>query len=174
MVLVSFLLAFICIGSAKFTYGKDIVRNDFFIQSTDDPEIKIYVREKYNNTTDPKRAGKAVLFCHGATYPGDSFDCPVEGYSWMDYVVNHGYVAYYLDIRGYGRSTRPAVMDEDAKKNKPIVQFTAAMEDVDDVVDFIRKRTNVEKVSLIGWSWGTVITGGYATEHGDKVNKLVL
>jgi hypothetical protein len=24
-----------------------------------------------------------------------------------------GYVAYYLDIRGYGRSTRPAVMDND-------------------------------------------------------------
>ena len=65
-------------------------------------------------------------------------------------------------------------MGEDPKKNKPIVRFTSAMEDVDDVVDFIRKRTNVEKVSLVGWSWGTVISGGYATELGDKVDKLVL
>ena len=174
LVFVSLLIAFLFISSATVTYGKEIVRNDYYIQSTDDPEIRIYVREKYNNTTDPKRAGKAVLFCHGATYPGDTFDCPVEGYSWMDYAVNHGYVAYYIDIRGYGRSTRPAVMNEDAAKNKPIVRFTTAMEDVDDVVDFIRKRTNVEKVSLIGWSWGTVISGGYATEHGDKIDKLVL
>ena len=152
LVTVSLLIGFLFIGSATTTYGTEIVRNDYFIQSTDDPGIKIHVREKYNNTTDPKRAGKAVLFCHGATYPGDTFDCPVEGYSWMDYAVNHGYVAYYLDIRGYGRSTRPAVMDEDAKKNKPIVRFTAAMEDVDDVVDFIRKRTSIEKVSLIAFN----------------------
>ena len=82
LVFVSLLIAFLFIGSATVTYGKEIVRNDYFVQSNDDPEIKIYVREKYNNTTDPTRAGKAVLFCHGATYPGDTFDCPVEGYSW--------------------------------------------------------------------------------------------
>ena len=69
LVCVSLLIGFLFIGSATITYGKEIVRNDYFIQSTDDPEIRIYVREKYNNTTDPKRAGKAVLFCHGATYP---------------------------------------------------------------------------------------------------------
>jgi pimeloyl-ACP methyl ester carboxylesterase len=82
----------------------------------------------------------------------------------LEKLFSNTYVAYYLDIRGYGRSTRPVVMNEDANKNKPIVRFTAAMEDVDDVVDFIRKRTNVEKVSLIGWSWGTVISGGYPRE----------
>jgi pimeloyl-ACP methyl ester carboxylesterase len=36
-----------------------------------------------------------------------------------------------------------------------------------------RKR-GVKKVSLIGWSWGAMMAGYYASLHGENVNKLVL
>ena len=32
---------------------------------------------------------------------------PVNGMSWMDYIARHGYDVYLVDVRGYGRSTRP-------------------------------------------------------------------
>ena len=67
---VSLLIAFLFIGNATVTYGKEIVRNDHFIQSTDDPEIRIYVREKYNNTTDPKRAVKRSYSAMELHIPG--------------------------------------------------------------------------------------------------------
>ena len=175
------IITFLIISATLFVFGiqplfaqNEIVRNDYYIQSTDDPGIKIYVREKYLSTADPKKIGKAVLFVHGATYPCDSFDVNLPGYSWMDYAADHGYVAYGIDIRGYGRSTRPAVMDEDPQKNKPIVRYTEAMKDVDDAVTFIQRRAGVEKVKLVGWSWGTVITGAYTGQHPDKVERLVL
>jgi pimeloyl-ACP methyl ester carboxylesterase len=40
--------------------------------------------------------------------------------------------------------------------------------------DFVRKRRGVEKINVIGHSWGTAITALYTTRHADKVNRLVL
>ncbi len=42
------------------------------------------------------------------------------------------------------------------------------------MVDHIRKLRKVEKVSLIAWSLGGPRAGGYAAQHPEKVNRLVL
>ena len=49
-----------------------------------------------------------------------------------------------------------------------------AVKDVGTAVDFIRKRRGVDKVVLLGWSWGTTIMGMYTSQNNDKVHKLVL
>jgi len=41
-------------------------------------------------------------------------------------------------------------------------------------VNFILKRRNVDKINLVGWSWGTAILGGFTAQHNDIVVKLVL
>ena len=46
--------------------------------------------------------------------------------------------------------------------------------DIDAVVDHIRKLRNVQKVSMVAWSLGGPRAGGYAAQHPDKVNRLVL
>jgi pimeloyl-ACP methyl ester carboxylesterase len=46
--------------------------------------------------------------------------------------------------------------------------------DIDAVVDYIRKIRGVQKVSLVAWSLGGPRAGGYAAQHADKVNRLVL
>ncbi|MDO8271198.1 MAG: hypothetical protein Q7U82_04650 [Gammaproteobacteria bacterium] len=58
-------------------------------------------------------AGKVVLFIHGAGSPAEvAFDVPVEGYSWMAYLAEAGYDTFAMDTTGYGRSTRPHVMND--------------------------------------------------------------
>ena len=88
---------------------------------------------------------------HGATYPAHtSFDLKLDGMSWMDYIAAGGYDVYLLDLRGYGRSTRPKEMDEAPEANPPIVRGTAAVKDISAVVDFILARHGIARLNLLG------------------------
>ena len=90
------------------------------------------------------RPERTVLFVHGATYPAHAaFDLKLDGQSWMDYIASRGYDVYLLDIRGYGKSTRPKEMAEEAAKNPPVVRGETAVKDIGTVVDFILARRNI-------------------------------
>jgi pimeloyl-ACP methyl ester carboxylesterase len=121
------------------------------------------------------RPGRTVLFVHGATYPADcSFDLKLDGTSWMGYIAARGYDVYLLDLRGYGKSTRPKEMAERPDANGPIVRGDIAVKDIAAVVDFILKRRNIPRLDLMGWSWGTTLMATYATQNPTKVERLVL
>jgi pimeloyl-ACP methyl ester carboxylesterase len=92
----------------------------------------------------------------------------------MDYIAAKGYDVYLLDVRGYGPSTRPAQMNRPANESAPFAGTEEAMRDVDAVVEFVKKRRNINKVSLIGHSWGTAIMQWYTSLNSHKVEKLVL
>jgi pimeloyl-ACP methyl ester carboxylesterase len=118
---------------------------------------------------------RIVLFVHGATFPSEStFDLSLDGLSWMDFIARAGYDVYLVDVRGYGGSTRPTTPSAPPDRSSPIATLAEAVDDVDAAVDFILRRRNVERIKLIGWSWGTAIMGRYAATHGDKVERLVL
>ncbi len=152
----------------------DIATETFFIDASD-PGIKLHVRNKYPSATKFFPQDKIVLFVHGATYPSESaFDIDLPGGSWMDYAATLGYDAYLVDIRGYGRSTRPASMDAAPDQNPAFADTADAIKDAGAAVDFIRYRRNVDKINLVGWSWGTTIMGGFTAKNNDKVVKLVL
>jgi pimeloyl-ACP methyl ester carboxylesterase len=82
----------------------------------------------------------------------------------MDYIAQHGFDVYLLDLRGYGRSTRPPEMSQPADKNPPIVTTDVAVRDVAAVVDSILARRKVPKINLIGWFWGTKIMAAYTSQ----------
>jgi len=65
-------------------------------------------------------------------------------------------------------------MDQPADQNPPLVRTDVAVKDVSSAVDYILKKRNLQKLNLLGWSWGTTIMGKYTSENNDKVNKLVL
>ena len=92
----------------------------------------------------------------------------------MDYLAGLGFDVYLVDLPGYGLSKRPAVMDAPAADNPPFMRTPDAAKVVGQAVDFIRKRRNVEKIDLMGWSWGTSTMGLYTSTHNDAVNRLVL
>jgi pimeloyl-ACP methyl ester carboxylesterase len=147
---------------------------DFFVPA-ESPNISLFVRNKHPADATALSPDRIVLFVHGATYPSESqFDLPLGGVSWMDYIAERDWDVYAMDIRGYGRSTRPPEMAQPAADNPPIVGYDVAVADIGSVVNAIRARRDVRKISLIGWSWGATLMGAYAANNGEKVARLVL
>jgi pimeloyl-ACP methyl ester carboxylesterase len=150
-----------------------IVMEEMMVPS--EPGIEIYVRNKRPADMTTFRPERTVLYVHGATYPASTaFDLKLGDLSWMDYIAARGYDVYLLDLRGYGKSTRPKEMAEDAKNHPPIVRGETAVKDIGAVVDFIRARRNIPRINLIGWSWGTSLMATYTTQNANKVERLVL
>ena len=113
--------------------------------------LKLYVWEKYLGNP----AGKpVVILAHGSTTAGrESFDLQVPGkpsYSLMDVLAREGFDVFALDIRGFGRSTRP----------DGHMTTQEASEDLNAVIDAIVKLRGSQKMHLLGWSWSTRSTGG--------------
>jgi pimeloyl-ACP methyl ester carboxylesterase len=150
-----------------------LAMDEFMVPS--DPGIQVYLRNKHPRGKSTFSPEKVVLYVHGATYPSETaFDLKLDGVSWMEYMAERGYDVYLVNLRGYSKSTKPKEMGEAPEKNAPIVRTETAIRDIAAAVEFIRKRRGVDKVNLIGWSWGTTVMAKYTTLNNDKVNKLVL
>ncbi len=170
-IIAAILLAFM---SASFADTPKIVMEEFMVPSSD-AGIQLYVRNKHPQGVQKFAADKILLYVHGATYPSETaFDLRLNGLSWMDYIAQHGYDVYLVDLRGYGRSTRPPEMDHPAEHGEPSVRTATGVKDVGSAVEFILKRRGVQKINLLGWSWGTSLMGWYTAQNNDKVHKLVL
>ena len=157
---------------------------------------QIYVRERVADGLKNAAADRVVLFVHGAGTPAEvAFDVPTGDYSWMAFLAKNGFDVFSMDTEGYGRSSRPAPMndpcnlsDEQQKQFVPklipapckatypgqLTTIASDWHDIDAVVDHIRRLRNVQKVSMVAWSLGGPRAGGYAAQHPDKVNRLVL
>jgi len=156
---------------------------------------QVYVRERVLAGAAVRGAipsDRVVLFVHGAGTPAEvAFDVPYQDYSWMGYLARAGYDVFSVDMTGYGRSTRPVPMmdpcnlapDRQAgfaaapcKPSYPHAMTTIESDwnDIGAAVDYIRQLRRVERVSLVAWSLGGPRAGGYALQHPQKVNRLVL
>jgi pimeloyl-ACP methyl ester carboxylesterase len=164
-----------------------------------DQVTPIYVREVVRAATalrERSTANRVVLFIHGAGTPAEvAFDAPYQDYSWMEYLAQAGFDAFAMDTTGYGRSTRPAAMNDPCNLS-PVQQLALAPEgrtevcapsygqqmttiasdwnDISTVVDHLRALRGVAQVSMVSWSLGGPRAAGYAAQHPDKVAKLVL
>jgi len=155
--------------------GSGSVSSETFMVPALDPGIQLHVRNKRPAGEDRFSAERIVLFVHGATFPSETgFDIELPGGSWMDFVARRGFDAYFVDVRGYGRSTRPAAMEQPPAANAPFADTREAVRDITAAVEFILKRRGVPRINLVGWSWGTTTKAGYAAENPAKVEKLVL
>src|SRR5438445_8986530 len=142
---------------------------------TADPGIEIYVRNKRPADMTSFRPAETVLYVHGATYPSETaFDLKLDGLSWMEYIASRGYDVWLLDLRGYGKSTRPSEMADKPEANAPIVTGQTAVKDIGTAVDLILQRRNIPRLDLLGWSWGTTLMATYTTQNPSKVDRLVL
>lgn len=151
-----------------------LVTEEFMVDAAE-PGIQLYVRNKHPADMAQVPGGRVLLYVHGATLPSEAtFDLALDGLSWMDYIAGQGWDVYLMDVRGYGRSTRLPEFAPAGATRAPIVRTDAKVQDVGAVVDFIRTRRGVDRISLLGWSWGTVVTGAYASTHGDEIGSLVL
>jgi len=160
---------------------------------------EIYVRERLQASTVLRAesvADRVVLFVHGAGTPAEvAFDVPYQDYSWMAYLAQAGFDVFSMDTTGYGRSTRPAAMndpcnlarDQQAAFIPQLLsascapsyphQLTTIASDWNDLgaaVEYIRALRHVDRLNLVAWSLGGPRAAGYAAQHPEKVRKLVL
>src|SRR5438094_524977 len=77
---------------------------------------EIYLRERVQAGTALRGsagADRVALFVHGAGTPSEvAFDVPYQDYSWMAYLARAGFDVFAMDTTGYGRSFRPAAMND--------------------------------------------------------------
>jgi pimeloyl-ACP methyl ester carboxylesterase len=143
--------------------------------ASDTKGIELYLRNKRPADMRKFPADRLLLFVHGATYPAETaFDLPLGGFSWMDYLACRGWDVYLVDVRGYGRSSRPPEMAAPPEENQPIVSTNVAVRDVGSAVAYILQRRQAQSLNLLGWSWGTSIMGTYAAANPEQVQRLVL
>ncbi len=161
-------------NTANVAANAQLTIEEFMVPGAD-AGIQLYVRNKRLSGMKSFTKDNVLLFVHGATYPSETgFDLRLDGLSWMDVLAQQGFDVYMVDIRGYGKSTRPAEMDRPAAENKPIADTDTAARDYAAAADWVRQRRSLDKINVMGHSWGTAITGLYTSRHSDKVNRLVL
>jgi pimeloyl-ACP methyl ester carboxylesterase len=145
------------------------------ITVTSEPGIDIYVRNKRPADLATFRPERTLLFVHGSTYPAHTgFDLPLGGQSWMEQIATRGYDVYCLDVRGYGRSTRPKALADPPQNNPPVSRTPDAVKDVTAVLNFILKRRSIPRLNLLGWSWGCTLMAITAVNNPDKTARLML
>ncbi|MBM3755240.1 MAG: alpha/beta hydrolase [Acidobacteria bacterium] len=182
-------------------WSQQLLRVDHYVKvksvapSMNGQTAQIYVREVVLDGAGLRgddRPDRVVLFVHGAGTPAEvAFDAQYKDYSWMAYLAKAGYDVFSMDMEGYGRSTRPAVMNDPCNLTREqqlslfgkdcapsyterVTTADSDWHDIDGVVEHLRKIRGVSKVSLIGWSQGGPRSGGYASQHPASISKLIL
>src|SRR6185312_15682177 len=135
---------------------------------------------------------RVVLFVHGAGTPAEvAFDPSYQDYSWMAFLARAGFDVFSVDVTGYGPSTRPAPMNVPCNLAKDrqagfvaapcapgyphtLTSVASDWAEIGAAVDYIRALRHVERVSLVAWSRGGPRAGGYASQHPDKVRRLIV
>src|SRR5437870_2613795 len=117
-IVAALLLASLCLAedSDQLLTLDHYVRVKSTVPSIAGQTAQIYVRERSRAATPLRTsnlADRVVLFVHGAGTPAEvAFDVPYQDYSWMAYLARAGFDVFSMDTTGYGRSTRPAPMND--------------------------------------------------------------
>jgi pimeloyl-ACP methyl ester carboxylesterase len=136
-----------------------------------------------------------VLFTNaGTTSTLAMLDLNYKTYSIAAALAEEGFDVYLMDHTGYGRSPRPTMDDPcnadpsdqrllipqplaapcTARYPRHLVTIFTELAEIDSVVDYIRRQTGTDRVSLAGWSRATFRFGLYAAQHPDKVQRLAI
>ncbi len=177
-----------------------LVAHTSTVPAVNGQRVDIFVREKVRVAALRAQSGQSfrgrvVLFVHGGYSPALlAFDVPYRDYSWMEFLARAGFDVFAMDMTGYGRSSRP-MMDDPcnlaANFQKLVVPKTlkepceptykfdlvnsdSETDDINAVVDYIRKLRGVEKINVIGWSGGGIRLGTYVSRHPEKIEKFVI
>lgn len=157
--------------------------------------VNLFVRERVRSDLGNAKPREAVLMIHGRSVPVLAVsELRHDDYDWaLSLARSGGFDVFMLDFQGSGRSPRPK-MDDPC--NAPTAQqgilipnplsatclhsypFTlntsgSDLDELDTVVEYIRRLRGVDKVHLIAWSAGSFRIGPYATQHPDKVASLL-
>ncbi|WP_417329930.1 alpha/beta hydrolase [Halomonas cupida] len=153
----------------------DTLLHDTYLIDSDTVGIRLQLRRRRRSDMHRASSRNTLLLMHGATFPGESlFDVPVDGISFMDVLAMAGFDVWAVDVRGYGGSTRPAEMMAPTDANPPLTPARVAVRDLATAADYILAENSIERLNLVAMSWGGSVAGIYASQHGERLEKLAL
>jgi pimeloyl-ACP methyl ester carboxylesterase len=159
--------------------------------------VGLFLRERALASTiaAPPERRPVVLMVHGGFGPSIvAYDLQYRDYSFMAALARAGFDVFTFSHTGYGPSPRPLMDDpcnvdaefqpllvphvlrEPCPPRYPwkLVSSRTEWDEIETIVDHIRRLRGVERVSLVGWSTGAPRAGGFAALHPEQVDKLVL
>lgn len=147
--------------------ANSIVAKDYYILYNGQ---KIHLREKKVSEAH----GEVVVLINPLSIPAlSAFDVP--NYSLMDALAKRGYDVWGIDFIGEGSSSYPKVMEvSPAPIGVYPLPATTAVKELNQGINYISKTTGKKKVSILGWSWGSVVGAMYAIQNPKQVSHLVL
>jgi pimeloyl-ACP methyl ester carboxylesterase len=97
-----------------------------------------------------------ILLVHGSSTGGlVCFDLDWKGNSFAEQLAAEaGCSVYVMDVRGWGKSSRPAALSEAPEKNSPLVSMQEAASDVATVIRWIANASKRNDLQLFGWATG--------------------
>ena len=146
--LVLLLFVFACSSAAYSMYMNDAIDEEFFVKSGGE---ELYIKVRGQNAANP-----VLLFLHGG--PGE-LTGPLSFQAYAGPELEKQFVVGYLHQRNTCQS--PSV---------PVETLTGEqfVEDVHNVVEFLREKFNKEKIFLLGHSFGGILGYLYLLEYGDN------
>ena len=121
------------------------------------------------------RPRRAVLYVHGATFPSAlSIAHRFDGKSWRDTLGEAGFDVWALDFYGFGHSDRYPEMDQPAADSPPLCLADDAARQLEAALRFILAHQDLDRLSLISHSWGSMPAGLLASAHPELIDRLVL
>ena len=92
----------------------------------------------------------------------------------MSSLAESGLDVWAFDYYGFGASDRYPEMSESADAHPPLGRAEECADQVDVVVNFLRRSRHADRIMLIGDSGGSLVAGVYATRRPNLVSHLIL
>lgn len=133
-----------------------------------------WLRLQLHAVVPRSRVRGAALLLHGATLSSFLFDLPVRGCSFQERLAASGWATYALDARGFGRSSRPEPGESGCPREQAFGRAVDGIADLADVISYLRVTRGHEAISLLGFSWGTILAGCFAALQSHALAALIL
>lgn len=138
---------------------KPVQREEHFIDTP--AGVTIYTVEKRLSGSSPR---ETVLLIHGVGVGWACWDLGIKDYSMMEFLAREGFDVFAIDHRGYGKST---------KVDGLTVTSEACADDLKSVIDFIKNLRGIEKINVVGHSFGGMVVVCLAGKYPECVGKIV-
>ena len=127
--------------------------------------IELGGQEQYISIRGSDINNPVIVYIHGGPGSPDSPIMPL----FTDPLIDD-YTVICWDQRGCGRTY---YHNADTDPLNKTVSFEQALQDTDELVDYVRERFGQDKVIIMGHSFGSIVGAMYVQEHSDKVLAFV-